>query len=181
MWGIRLNDRYETTGELYSLACARDKFSDDMVIIYGDLLFRSYILQDLLDRDGEIVIVVDSLIDDVEISGTLDYVWCDRPDDRSMFMQEVSLEHIAEGKPAGPDKPSGRWTGMMRVRTQGRQWLEQALDALGDQDGFDRLSMPDLLNYLVSRGRTVTVALYKRSLAGCEQRQRHRPRRGFYL
>ena len=154
---IRLNDRYEATGELYSLACARDKFSDDMVIIYGDLLFRSYILQDLLDRDGEIVIVVDSLIDDVEISGTLDYVWCDRPDDRSMFMQEVSLVHVTEGKPAGPDKPSGRWTGMMRVRTQGRQWLEQALDALGDQDGFDRLSMPDLLNYLVSQGRTITV------------------------
>lgn len=154
---IRLNDRYETTGELYSLACARDKFSDDMVIIYGDLLFRSYILQDLLDRDGEIVIVVDSLIDDVEISGTLDYVWCDRPDDRSMFMQEVGLERITEGKPAGPDKPSGRWTGMMRVRAQGRQWLEQALDALENKAEFDRMTLPDLLNHLIGQGRTITV------------------------
>ena len=154
---IRLNDRYETTGELCSLACARDKFSDDMVIIYGDLLFRSYILQDLLDKDGEIVIVVDSLSDDAEMGGTLDYAWCDRPDDRSMFMQEVGLEHIKEGKPVGPDKPSGRWTGMMRVRAQGRQWLEQALDTLGGQDGFDRFSMPDLLNHLVRQGRRVTV------------------------
>ena len=154
---VCLNTFHETTGELYSLACARDKFNDDMVIVYGDLLFRSYILQDLLEREGELVIVVDSLIDDVEISGTLDYAWCDRPDDRSMFMQEVSLEHISEGKPLGPDKPSGRWTGMMRVRAQGRKWLEEALDVLGRQADFARLSLPDMLNHLVRQGKTITV------------------------
>ena len=153
---MRLNSRYDSTGELYSLACARDKFNDDMLIIYGDLLFRSYILQDLLEWDGEIVIVVDSLTDVTE-TGSRDYVWCDRPDDRSIFMQDVRLQRMAGETIPGADQPSGRWTGMMRVRTQGRMWLEQALDELENQAGFDQLTLPDLLNHLVGQGRTITV------------------------
>lgn len=153
---MRLNTRYESTGELYSLACARDKFSDDMVIIYGDLLFRSYILQDLLEHDGEIVIVVDSLINETEITGAPDYVWCDRPDDRSMFMQDVRLQQVREEK-LPDDPPSGRWTGMMRIRSRGRLWLEQALDELETLPGFDKLTLPDLLNHLTRSSRPVTV------------------------
>ncbi len=153
---MRLNTRFETTGELYSLACARDKFSDDMVIIYGDLLFRSYILQDLLERDGEIVIVVDSLLDEIGITGTPDYVWCDRPDDRSLFMQDVRLQRVSEKK-TPDDPPSGRWTGMMRVRSQGRVWLDQALDELSTRPGYEQLTLPDLLNELTRKGRPVTV------------------------
>ena len=152
----RLNTRYDSTGELYSLACARDKFNDDMLIIYGDLLFRSYILQDLLEWDGEIVIVVDSLTEVTE-TGSRDYVWCDRPDDRSIFMQDVSLQRMAGEIIPGANPPSGRWTGMMRVRPQGRMWLEQALDELENQAGFDQLTLPDLLNHLVGQGRTITV------------------------
>ena len=153
---LRLNTRYDSTGELYSLACARDKFNDDMLIIYGDLLFRSYILQDLLEWDGEIVIVVDSLADATE-TGSRDYVWCDRPDDRSIFMQDVRLQRMAGEIIPGADQPSGRWTGMMRVRPQGRIWLEQALDELENQAGFDQLTLPDLLNHLTRQGRTITV------------------------
>ncbi len=153
---MRLNTRFETTGELYSLACARDKFSDDMVIIYGDLLFRSYILQDLLERDGEIVIVVDSLLDEIGITGTPDYVWCDRPDDRSLFMQDVRLQRVSEKK-TPDDPPYGRWTGMMRVRSQGRAWLDQALDELSTRPGYEQLTLPDLLNELTRKGRPVTV------------------------
>ena len=153
---MRLNTRFETTGELYSLACARDKFSDDMVILYGDLLFRSYILQDLLERDGEIVIVVDSLLDEIGITGTPDYVWCDRPDDRSLFMQDVRLQRVSEKK-TPDDPPSGRWTGMMRVRSQGRVWLDQALDELSTRPGYEQLTLPDLLNELTRKGRPVTV------------------------
>ena len=154
---MRLNTHYETTGELYSLACARDKFNDDMVITYGDLLFRSYILQDLLERHGEIVIVVDSLVDEIENTGSKDYAWCDWPDDRSMFMQEVRLQRISEEIIPGATQPSGRWTGMMRVRAEGRKWLEQALDALENQPGFELLTLPDLLNHLTGQGRTITV------------------------
>ena len=46
---------------------------------------------------------------------------------------------------------------MMRVRAEGRKWLEQALDSLENQPGFDQLTLPDLLNHLTGQGRTITV------------------------
>lgn len=157
--GIQLcmNELHEQTNELYSLTCARDRFSDDMLIMYGDLLFRSYVLRDLLEASGEIVIVVDSLAAEPESGGTPDYVWCDRPDDRSMFMQEVFMLRMAESRQAGQGAPSGRWTGMARFRRQGSKWLTTALDELTKRDDFGALNLPDLLNYLTGQGHPVTV------------------------
>ncbi len=52
--GIRLvvNERYERDGELASLACAIGPLDSDTVISYGDLLFRSYVLRDLIESQG---------------------------------------------------------------------------------------------------------------------------------
>ncbi len=46
---------------------------------------------------------------------------------------------------------------MLRLRGQGRQWLTQALRELQSQEDFNRKGVPDLLNYLIDRGRTVRV------------------------
>ena len=155
--GIKLcvNEAYDSTGEVHSLACARDAFSDDMVIMYGDLLFRTYILRDLLDSAGEMAIVVDSLVDEAVISGAPDYAYCDRPDDRSLFMQEVKLQRISEERATGAARPSGRWTGMMRVKGDGRKWLEEALETLAQRDDFARLNLPDLLNHIARQGKPI--------------------------
>ena len=42
------NDDHATTGEAASLACAAHKLSGDTVVVYGDVLFRRYILDGLL-------------------------------------------------------------------------------------------------------------------------------------
>ena len=157
--GIELcvNEAYASTGEVYSLACAREAFSDDMVIMYGDLLFRTYILRDLLDSAGEMAVVVDSLIDEAVISGAPDYAYCDRPDDRSLFMQEVKLQRVAEERATGAARPSGRWAGMMRVKGGGRKWLEEALETLAQRDDFAKLNLPDLLNHIARQGQPIKV------------------------
>ena len=63
--GIRLvvNERYAQTGELASLACAVDALGSDTVISYGDLLFRSYVLRDLVESKADFSVVVDSSAD----------------------------------------------------------------------------------------------------------------------
>ena len=154
---IRLNHDYETTGELRSLACARDAFHDDMIIMYGDLLFRGYILRDLIDSDGDFVVVVDSAMDEEHISGSPDYAYCTQPDDRSLFKQTVELKRVTEEVQPDLGTPSGRWIGMMMIRNSGRAWLEQAISELESEAGFDQLTIPDLLNHLVSQGRRVQV------------------------
>ena len=152
-----LNREYENTGELVSLTCAMDSFHDDMLIMYGDLLFRSYILNDLLDHDGDIVVVVDSLFKTTHISGMPDYAYCSQSDDRSLFNQVILLNHVSETEIPGKGKPSGRWIGMLKVRSRGRRLIEEALLKLKQQENFNRLTMPDLLNYLVENGNKIHV------------------------
>lgn len=154
---LRINNEHETTGELNSLLCAREDFHNNMIIIYGDLLFRGYILADLLDTSGEVVIVVDSTVESSHISGSPDYVYCSRPDDRGMFSQDIDLLHISGSKAVDFGKPSGRWIGMLRVQGKGLEWLSNALTELHKQDDFSKLTIPDLLNHLVKNGHPVKV------------------------
>ncbi|MFP6682180.1 MAG: phosphoenolpyruvate mutase, partial [Gammaproteobacteria bacterium] len=92
---IIVNERYAETGELASLACAIETFTDDMVVMYGDLLFRSYILRDLIESDASLSVVVDSAADENGGVGTQDFAFCSEPDDRAMWGQAVNLERIA--------------------------------------------------------------------------------------
>ncbi len=151
------NPDYETTGELASLACAKASFSDDMLVIYGDLLFRSYILRDLLDCSGEIVAVVDSVVNSKVVSGSPDYAYCSMPDDLSLFGRDVNLLHISKATQTQWGESCGRWVGMLRLRSKGRQWVAEALNELQTRPDFNCLGMPELCNYLVEQGKPIKV------------------------
>jgi phosphoenolpyruvate phosphomutase len=155
---IRVNAQHDTTGELFSLYCARDVLSGDALIMYGDLLFRGYILNDLLESAGDIVVVVDSALGTTPVSGAPDYAYCSKNDDRSMFGEAVRLLRVSE-RDVDPVRgaPAGRWVGMIRARPEGCRWIADALEALHARPDFDRLTIPDLLNRLIDDGRQVSV------------------------
>ncbi len=152
-----INENYENGDELKTLICAQDSFDDDMLILYSDLLFREYILRDLIETKGEIVIVVDSALDNPNISGSPDYAYCSENDDRSPFMQDVTLSQVSSSADVDNKKPSGYWIGMMRVRQQGREWLDTALEELKLESNFNTLTIPDLLNHLIQQGKSINV------------------------
>ena len=153
---LRINKEYESTGELNSLLCARDDFHTNMIITYGDLLFRGYILRDLLDAPGDIMIVVDSSAD-TRISGSPDFAYCSRYDDRALFGQNTFLRHIAEQDAVELGQPAGRWIGMLRVQGNGLNWLHESLAEMQQQKNFAQLTIPDLLNHLVGKNHPVHV------------------------
>ena len=152
-----INDDYENGDELKTLICAQDNFNDDMLILYSDLLFREYILRDLIETEGDIVIIVDSALDNPNISGSPDYAYCSEDDDRSPFMQNVTLTKVSTSADDDNKKPSGYWIGMMRVRKEGRDWLEAALEELKSASNFNTLTLPDLLNHLIQQGKPIKV------------------------
>lgn len=154
---LHINKDYATTGELVSLVEVVNEFHDDMIITYGDLLFRSYILRDLLENDGEIVAVIDSTVENENYSGSPDYAYCSQIEDRTIFKQDVFLNHVSERKESSPEAPSGRWIGMLRVRGQGRQWIEEAIDDLKTQENYKQMSLADLLNQVIQLNHPVKV------------------------
>ncbi len=154
---IVVNERYDETGELASLMCARHLFRDDMVILYGDLIFRSYILRGLIESDRDLTVVVDSQPAARVASGAPDYAYCSTADDRSLWGQDVLLESIAHESMRGTRSADGRWIGMLRTRARGQLWLTESLDALAERNDFSQLSMHDLLNHIVAQGHPIRV------------------------
>ncbi len=155
---IIVNEQHASTGELASLACALDTFTDDMVVMYGDLLFRSYILRDLIESDACLSVVVDSAIDGNTHVGTQDFAYCSESDDRSMWGQAVTLRRIATDLPSPEEKqPDGRWIGMIRVKGEGRRWLVDAIEALRGSEDFNTLAIPDLINFMLESDRDIRV------------------------
>ena len=157
--GIKLivNDLHATTGELTSLLCAKKSFTDDMVVMYGDVLFRGYVLRSLIESDREITVMVDSQMLQSDVNGTPDYAYCSGPDDRSLWGQDILLQEISGQTCTENSSSDGLWIGMMRVHGEGRKWIEEALDQLSEDDKFSTFDMKELLNKLVLNKRPIRV------------------------
>jgi phosphoenolpyruvate phosphomutase len=156
--GIKLvlNSRYAQTGELASLACAVDALDSDAVIAYGDLLFRSYVLRDLVECKADFSVVVDSLMSGSSNHTVRDFAYCSRGDDRGLFGTPVLLERVTSA--ADDDRaPQGRWVGMLNVSRAGLLKLKAVLAELRAEDTFDKLDMPALLNALIASGAPIEV------------------------
>ena len=162
--GIRLvvNERYAQTDELASLACAIDQIESDTIISYGDLLFRSYVLRDLVECKADFSVVVDSSPTDASNRTVRDFAYCNRGDDRGLFGTEVLLKRVVSRADARPDgtteeEPQGRWIGMLNVSRKGLAQLRSVLARLRAGPDFDSLDMPALLNALIADGASIEV------------------------
>ena len=152
--GIKLvlNERYADTGELTSLACAVDALESETVISYGDLLFRSYVLRDLLETEADFAVVVDSSPPDGAERTVRDLAHCSRSDDRGLFGSKVLLKSVSDGAAA-----QGRWIGLLKVTRRGLISLKAALAQLRTSAEFSSLDLPHLLNHLIAGGEQIEV------------------------
>jgi phosphoenolpyruvate phosphomutase len=166
--GIKLvvNENYAHSGELASLACAAATLESDTVISYGDLLFRSYVLRDLLDSEADFALVVDSSPTGANNRTVRDFAFCSRSDDRGLFGQQVLLQRVAsaaDNKHQTPEHaaaaaaPQGRWIGLLKVSREGLPKLKTILAELRTRPDFDTLDMPALLNALLAAAAAIEV------------------------
>ncbi len=151
------NPAFSEHGELASLACARGAFGDDLVVSYGDLLIRSYILGDLLDSDAPLTIVADTELPRPDSADWRDLVWFE-PERAVPWGHQARLTAVQNRMvEQPPEAPSGRWIGMLRAQNQGVAWIETALAALERRADFATLGLPDLLAWILDQGHPVRV------------------------
>ncbi|HXS27510.1 MAG TPA: phosphoenolpyruvate mutase [Steroidobacteraceae bacterium] len=162
--GVELvvNERYAETGELASLACAMDALDADTVLSYGDLLFRSYVLRDLVESRADFAVVIDSAPTDASNRTVRDFAYCSRGDDRGLFETPALLQRVCSAKgnadaAAPADPPQGRWIGLLKVSRDGLDRLKATLRDLRARPDFDSLDVPHLLNALIAQGAAVEV------------------------
>jgi phosphoenolpyruvate phosphomutase len=156
--GIKLvvNERYAETDELASLACAIDALDSDVVISYGDLLFRSYVLRDLTASRAEFSVVVDSLMTGDSNHTVRDFAYCSRADDRGLFGKPVLLERVTSEADIG-QAPHGRWVGLLNTSRLGLVKIKAIIAAMRADGSIEKLDMPALLNALIAGGEKIEV------------------------
>jgi len=131
--------RWEETGELGSLEAARSALKGEVLIAYGDVVFKRYILHELLSSDAPITIVVDGTRSIVESGRVGDRVKVSAPAPERWDEQEYTLERMAADLP--DEATDGEWIGMLRARPEGTEWLLTALDAVLAEPDHERLDM----------------------------------------
>ena len=144
------NDDYETTGEAASLACALDKIEGDCVIAYGDILFRRYILDNLLEAEGDILVGVDALWRERTgraVDHVRDLVHASAPfspsylDDDAVLLRRVAPDLT-------PEETCGEWVGLARLSARGSELVRAEIEAMRADGSLKTASLPDLFTRL---------------------------------
>jgi phosphoenolpyruvate phosphomutase len=150
------NTDWEQSGEVASLAkgLAACDSAGDLLVSYGDVLFKRFIVDQLLDTQADWTIAVDThWHESVNRGRDADYVECSRPHARASTQAAAELRHVASAM--DETRIHGEWMGFLRVSHARRRDFSDAVDHLLRQN--PRSGMPDLLNALVAAGEPIHV------------------------
>ena len=153
------NDDYETTGEVASLACAIDRLHGNCLLSYGDILFRSYVLANLLDTNAEISIVVDALWrdrSDRSVDRKADFVNCSRAF-TGEYLEDEPVRLVQSGQGLDPGDVHGVWIGLVKLTGRGADLVRAEIDTMRADGTFERGDLPDLFNRLIAAGHEIEV------------------------
>jgi len=160
------NDAFAETGEAASLECAADQLDGASVLSYGDILFRPYILENLLACSGDITAVIDARWRGAghrAAERKVDLASCSRAftgeylDQEPVWLNAVHATSAEGGEEIG--EPSGEFIGLIKLSAAGAEAVRQELAAMKSEGVLDAADLPALLNRLIARGERIE-ALY---------------------
>jgi len=140
------NDEYETTSELYSLSLAADAIRPGSIFAYGDVVFRSYILNELLTDQSDITLMVDADIEARE-SGGQDYVEAARGYDKRLFGRPVRFKRMDASIGTSAN---GEFIGLWKVNERGAEIVREGLKAAAKRPDFRKMSLAGFFNMLAA-------------------------------
>jgi phosphoenolpyruvate phosphomutase len=151
------NDAYETTGELASLAVAQERLRGNVLVVYGDVLFRRYIVEGLLEAPGDVVVAVDALWRERDVARprVRDYVAADRGFS-SRYLDEAAARLEAMGAGVPLDKVTGEFIGLVRFSPKGAELARTEIAAMAAAGELAGADLPGFITRLAAR-TAVTV------------------------
>jgi phosphoenolpyruvate phosphomutase len=175
------NDRYEETGELFSLMCAENEMKGRTLLLYGDIIFETAILEKLLKSPADIALVVDlSWYDQYQQLGRcdamgLDLVSLEEPPSRSYLSRFVMPEQeqrvIKIGWHVPHEEAHGEFIGLAMFSEQGIKAFTEGYHkaqqrhkgkAFHEAGSFGKASLTDMLQELIDQGHRVSaVPIFK--------------------
>lgn len=151
------NDRYEDTGEAWSLAQAELPKSGALTVAYGDILFSPTVVEQLNASPHDITLVVDADYRRNPTHGDgrqVDIVGVSRPHGIDFLKTEEDSPALITvlGAEAVKEENHGEWIGLVRFSEAGVQALQQAIDKARSSGRLETARIPDLLSDLLTSG-----------------------------
>ena len=148
------NTDFERTGEVASLACSMDALQGECIVSYGDIMFRSHVLNQLLDCQADIAVVVDANWKQERAETTkrtVDLAACSHAYTGDYFDDEVSALTRLDSAMNEADA-NGEWIGLAKFSAKGSELLGAELDNMKLDGSLMKASMNDLFNRLIDSG-----------------------------
>jgi phosphoenolpyruvate phosphomutase len=175
------NDRYEDTGDLFSFFCAENEMKGRTLLLYGDIVFETAILEKLLKSPADITLVVDLAWYDEHRRGAMpvhlkpDLVSLNNPPNTGASGRYVTPEEhhrvIKIGQHVPEDQAHGEFIGLAMLSEKGTDALKRAYHEAGkkyaskgfhEAGSFTKASFTDLVQELIDQGQDVScVPIYK--------------------
>lgn len=175
------NDRYESTGELFSIFCAENELKARTIVLYGDIMFDTAVLEKLLKSPADIALVVDLAYLDEARRGAQpthinpDLVSLASPPSTQSLSRFVipDGEHriVRIGQQVPPEQAHGEFIGMAMFSEKGTQAFRDAYKAsqqkyqstgFHESGSFIKASFTDLVQELIDLGHRVdAVPIFK--------------------
>lgn len=136
------NEMYNSTGILYSLFQAIEHIKGTTIITYGDIIFKSYILNELLNDSHDITLVVDVHLqkqDEVR-----DLVRTSKAYNRRSFNQVVTLQEMNEQL----EHADGEFIGLWKVSPTGAKQLKEQYRLYQEQYNEKEATLQDFFMYV---------------------------------
>jgi phosphoenolpyruvate phosphomutase len=150
------NPDFAGTAELHSLQQAADSISGNIILSFGDILFRRYILQNLLAHPGEIVLAVDAAWRERRGHDQYrDYISASHPYSTAYSEEEPILRDISPS--LDESQTDGEWIGLLKATPIGATKIRAALDRLHLRPDFKALRCDALLRELIATGATISI------------------------
>jgi len=152
------NDAWETTGEVASLALAREALTGPGLVVFGDVLCRRHILQALLDDEADFVIAADRRVRRDGAAGRpRDLVKLAAPAPHDFIDSEAMLAAAAFS--ADFDAFDAEWIGLLKCSARGAERLRAWLDEAAGRPECAGWALTGMLAALLAGGEGVKVHL----------------------
>lgn len=175
------NDRYEDTGELFSIFCAEPEMKGRTIVLYGDIIFDTTILEKLLKSSADFALVIDlAWRDHVDRGGAPvhlnpDLVTLADPPGSSYLSRFVMGEDehriVKIGQHLPLDQVHGEFIGMAMFSEKGTQAMRECYRssqeryksaAFHEARSVSKASFTDLVQELIDEGHRIdAVPVFK--------------------
>ena len=146
------NAMYNTTNMLYSLFCAESEMNDDIIISYGDIIYKNEILKKPIDDQSPISVVVDKEWREL---------WSLRMEDPLKDAETMKIGkdgNIIElgKKPTSYNDIEGQYIGLIKIKKEALQKIIQFYKSLDrevfyDGKNFNNMYMTSFIQLLIDK------------------------------